>query len=291
MSKNIDLLVVGDAFIDILVPVAGISPDGAFERDIKVTAGGLANTAAWASRLNATVAFVGKVGDDIFGQTYHEDLINEKVLPALSLSNKPTGKCILLVDGRRRTMILDRGANDDLTIKDVPDNLLKRSKYIYFSGYSFASKILQKEIKKIMKDARAFGKTVVFNGGAHNLIKDNHLFFEKIIEEYVDIFALNEDEAEIFTGEKILKRKVAAIKDIGTPFIVTLGKKGSIAFDGKHTVRTKIKPVAKVVDITGAGDAFMGGFLAGLSKDKTFKESISFGHATARKVVTRVGAR
>jgi sugar/nucleoside kinase (ribokinase family) len=290
-GKKIDLLVVGDAFIDILVPVDGITPDGAFEKEIKVTAGGLANTAVWASRLNADVAFVGKIGDDIFGQTYHQDLIKENVLPALSLSNKSTGKCILLVDGRRRTMIIDRGANDDLKRKDVSDNLIKDSKYVYFSGYSFASNTLQKEIIKIMKDARELESTVIFNGGSYNLIMDYHSFFKKVIEEYVDIFVLNEDEAKVFTGENDIQRAVNAIKDIGTPFILTLGKDGSIAFDSKRTIRTKINPVPHVIDITGAGDAFMGGFLAGLSKDKTFKESITMGHATARKVVTNVGAR
>ncbi len=288
---KLDLTVIGDAFIDIVVPIDGITHDGAFEKDIKITAGGLANTAVWASRLNANVAFVGKIGEDIFGQTYNQDIINETVLPSLSFSDKPTGKCILLVDGRKRTMIIDRGANDDLRRKDVPDDLLKSSRYVYFSGYSFASKIIQKEVKKLMKDVRAFGNTVVFNGGSYNLIRDNHSFFEKIIEKYVDVFSLNEDEAKAFTGERDIQRAFEAIKDIGLPFILTLGKEGSVAFDGKDVVKNKIKYLKKVVDITGAGDAFMGGFLAGLSRGKTFEEAIPIGHSTARKVVTRFGAR
>lgn len=291
MNRKVEITVVGDAFIDILVPVHEISPRGVSHRKISMMAGGIANTAIWAARLNANAAFVGKVGKDAFGELYRKDIVNENVLPHLSVSNKPTGKCVCLIDGNERTMVVDRGANDDLKRKDVPSDLLEETRYSYFSGYSFASKTLQREIQRVMKKAKSKGNIVIFNAGSYNIVEDNLQIFKKAVEKYVDILVLNELEAGAFANEDNLNNITLSLKEIVPKFVVTLGPNGSIAFDGSEMIRTIVKPIPNIIDTTGAGDAFVGGFLAGAARQKTFRKSILLGHGVAEKAITKIGAR
>ena len=76
-----DLIIIGDAFLDIIVPVDKLGPGGVFQKNIEIVPGGLATTAVWASRLNTMTGVVWKIGEDIFGQMYKEDLVKENVLP------------------------------------------------------------------------------------------------------------------------------------------------------------------------------------------------------------------
>lgn len=290
--NKIDLVVIGDVFIDLFIPTDELTPGGVFQRNIDITPGGLATTAVWASRLNTMTGFVGKIGKDAFGQMYREDLIKENVLPFLYYSDKPTGKCISLIhEDKDRTMIIDRGANDELKKEDIPLDVVKNAKYIYFSGYSFGSQKLQKEIVYIMKQIKDMNRKLVFNAGAYNLIEGNCHLFKDIIKRFVDILILNEKEGDALTGEKNVVEIHESLKSMVTRFIVTMGAEGSVAFDGYKTIKTEIDPVSNIIDTTGAGDAFAGGFLAGLINQKTFEDSLSLGHDTAEKVILKIGAR
>lgn len=290
--NNPDVTVIGDAFIDVFVPIYTLGHGGVFESKIDVSVGGIANTAVWASRFGAKSAFVGRVGMEPFGQMYKRDLVSEKVLPFLKYSDKPTGRCLILIHhNKERTMIVDRGANDDLKSTDLSDRLLEKTKYAYFSGYSFASRSLRKELVKVMKKAKKFDTVTVFNGGSYNIMADHLTLFEKVVDRYVDIFAMNEAEAGVFTGEGDIRGIARTLVNAVPRFVVTLGKKGSVAFDGRRILKTKASGVHNVTDTTGAGDAFMGAFLAGISKQKTFKDSIQSGHNAAEKVVASIGAR
>lgn len=290
--NKIDLLVIGDAFIDIIVPADNLVSSGVFQENIKIAPGGLATTAVWASRLNTMAGFAGKIGKDVFGQMFQEDIIKENVLPSLSYSEKPTGRCISLIhENKDRTMLIDRAANDELKKEDIPLDAVKKAKYIYFSGYSFGSQNLQKEIVHIMKQIKDMERKIVFNAGAHNIIEENCQLFENTIKRFVDILILNEIEGKALTGKKNAIEIQKSLKSMVARFILTKGGEGSIAFDGDDMIETEINPVRDIVDTTGAGDAFAGGFLAGLIKEKTFKESISLGHTTAEKVIMKIGAR
>lgn len=290
--SEIDLLVIGDAFIDLFIPTDELTPGGVFQENIEIVPGGLATTAVWASRLNTMTGFVGKIGKDVFGQMYREDLIKENVLPFLSYSDKPTGKCISLIhEDKERTMIIDRGANDELKKEDIPLDAAKNAKYVYFSGYSFGSQNLQKEIVYIMKQIKDMGRKIVFNAGAYNIIEGNCQLFKDTIKRFVDILILNEKEAEALTRKENVVEIYESLKSMVPGFILTKGAEGSIAFDGEEVIETEINPVHNLVDTTGAGDAFAGGLLAGLINQKTFEESISLGHNTAEKVIMKIGAR
>lgn len=285
------LVVIGDAFIDLIVPIHNINKGGVFQRKIAIQLGGLANVAIWASRQNVKVAFIGKVGNDCQGKLYSGKLAAEGVSPFLSISkDQPSGICVSLIhDDKERTMIIERNANDYLTENDISMQVLEKSKYIYISGYSFQSKNLQRVFLYIMKEALKYETKIVFGGGSYNIINKHLDIFLEIIKNYVNILILNYDEALILTKAPTIQNAFERLKKIAPKYIITLGDKGAMGFDGEKEIKSGIKPVKNVIDTTGAGDAFSAGFLASLI-NRPFKESIQPGHQLARRVIQKPGA-
>jgi sugar/nucleoside kinase (ribokinase family) len=292
MILDNDLVVIGDAFIDIIVPVNNTNKGGVFQKKITIQIGGLANVAIWAARQNVKAAFIGKVGNDCQGKLYSKKLAAEGVTPFLSISkDKPTGICVSLVhDDKDRTMIINRNANDRLMENNIPIQVFEKSDYTYISGYSFQSKNLQNVFLYIMKEAPKYETKMVFNGGSYNIIEKNIDRFLEIIKNHVDILILNYDEALTLTKASSLQSAFERLKKISPKYIITLGDKGAMGFDGEKEIKSGIEPVKHLIDTTGAGDAFSGGFIASLINGEPFKESMQLGHELARRAIQKTGA-
>lgn len=292
MVQNNELVVIGDAFIDIIVPINGIEGGDVFQRDIILNIGGLASTAINASRNGVNAAFIGKVGDDLFGKVYLEKLVAEDVTPFLCKSqSQNTGICVSLIhENKDRTMIIKRGANDHLRKEEVPLEVIKEANYVHFSGYSFADEGLRKVIIDVMKESKKFDTKVVFNGGSYNIIKENLIIIRGAIKKYIDVLILNINESKSITEEHELQKITKRLKKLVNTFIITMGERGSLAYDGYNEIRTDISSIENVVDTTGAGDAFSGGVLAGMIRNKPFKESILLGHKIAGEAIQIMGA-
>ena len=113
--------------------------------------------------------------------------------------------------------------------------------------------------------------------------------------DYIDFFTPNETEAEFYTGIKITNEKEAKVAsekllEMGIKkVVITLGEKGLFYSDGKEDIYLKANTV-KVVDTTGAGDAFNGGLALGLSQNKSIKECLEFANKVAGASTTKQGA-
>ena len=129
--------VIGDALIDIVVPIYGIKPGETHHKNILISFGGTANVAVQVSRLGKRAGFVGMVGNDALGLSFIENLKKHNVKALISLDNDhPTGLCVSLAyeDGER-TMVASRGANDYLTRARIDAHLgqIVKSKIVYFN--------------------------------------------------------------------------------------------------------------------------------------------------------------
>lgn len=150
--------VLGDAMIDIIVPIHNIKPGETYYRKISITCGGVANVAVQLAKLGESVNFVGKVGNDVFGIYFKEYLESVGVRDLTFIDDKHnTGTCVSLTyENGERTMIVNKGANDYLSINDVSrciDDIIN-SKIIYFSGYSLISEIPSKAVLYVVKEAK-----------------------------------------------------------------------------------------------------------------------------------------
>jgi len=255
--------VIGDAFIDIIVPIQGIEPGGTYHRDILVTCGGTATTAVYIARLGEKASFLGRVGNDALGKYFKENLKKNGVKDMTVVDDHQTGLCIALpYSNGERSMVADRGANNYLTAHDITQrqNAVFKSQIIYLSGYSLA-RMDTEETLSVLGRCREHGCQVWFNPGAPNLITDS---LKHTIYQFFDALILNIAEAKTLTGGKNIAGMKGALEQLANPVVITLGKEGCVVLRaGQHPVSVGGERVPDIRDTTGAGDAFAAGFIVG----------------------------
>lgn len=295
--KNIDCSVVGDAMIDILLPLSDIadiyslSKGGVANTKMRLSPGGSANVAFYITKLGGNSVFMGKVGDDFFGEIFLEDLAKNGILANVSLTKgENTGVVFVLdfADGER-SFIVNRGANAKLRYEDLNLDLIRDSKYLFFSGYSFQHKEVLNSIKRLLKET-ANATSIVFNPGAPNLTKRFRDSFIDVIRQYVSVLILNEAEAEYLTECVSEREMLDYLLSLADTVALTKGGRGSIVARQDEIYEIEANTV-KVVDTTGAGDAYTGGFIYGLCQGWEVKTAGKFASKVAARVVSHPSAR
>lgn len=295
---KLDCTVIGDAMIDIILPLPDIENPNCllrgdvFNTEAKISLGGTANVSVCVSKLGGKSAFIGKVGDDYFGKIFVEDLGASKVIKNVSMGKtKRTGIVFDLVfQNGERFFIIDRGANAHLRYEDIDFNLIHNSRFLYFAGFSFQDEETSETIQKVIRKASEKDITIVFNPGAPNLAKRFRDKFIDNIKKYVDILILNDVEAQHLVNSNKDNEIISFLLSIVDKFVLTKGNKGSII--GTQNEVHNIKAYhTKVVDTTGAGDAYAGAFIYGLSRGWRDDKTGKFASEIAGRMVARVGAR
>ena len=247
------------------------------------------NQAVAIARLGGKVNFISKIGKDAYGELALNTLKknNIKTDNVIQNENLQTGVAGILVDQKsgKNAINVIVGAPSTLKISEINKqiNLIKKSKIF----------LTQLEIPKdvtlhCLKTAKDNGCITILNPApASEITKE---FYNN-----VDFFTPNETEAEFYTGIKITNEqeaKQAANKLINLGMkkvIITLGEKGLFYSDGKEEIYINASQV-KVVDTTGAGDAFNGGLAFGLSKSKSIRECLELANKVAGLSTTKLGA-
>ena len=272
---------IGEAFIDLIVPAWSINRGETYHREIRVFVSGLANVAIEISKMGEEAKFIGKVGKDPFGMFLRQTLKQYGVKDLIFVDKiLRTGLCISLVyeDGER-TMIADRGANDNLSIEEIESRMdeIRNSRIAYFSGYSLQRGETRESVLKCIKDCREHGIEIYFNPGAPNLIKKG---FREIIKNFVDVLILNEDEARKLTRREDINFE--GLNELVDLAVVTRGKYGCTLIKNGNVVNVKTKEI-KVQNTTGAGDAFSVGFIVGRLRGMDDIECAKLGNQTAAR--------
>ena len=295
--KEIVCTVIGDAMIDIILPLTGkkdvycLSQGGVVNADITVSPGGAANVAYYISKLGLKSSFIGKVGDDLFGRMIMDDLDDNGITANLAITkSRATGLVVSLVmpDGDR-FFIVDRGANAYLKFSEVDTKLIGMSEYLYITGFSFQDESTEESIRTVLKETQS-DLTIVFNPGAANIAKKYRNKFLDIITQYVDIIILNEDEGKCLTGFSKEHEIVDFLLTVTHVVALTRGGKGSII--AKRDLINNIEACnTRVVDTTGAGDAYAAGILYVLAKGGNLAEAGELASKLAGRAVAHWGAR
>ena len=297
MVKNIDCTVVGDAMIDVLLPLSDIedihrlSQGGVTNTKMRLLPGGSANIAFYITKLGGSSVFMGRVGDDYFGKVFQEDLGDNGILANVSISkNENTGVVFVLVfPNGERFFIDDRGANDELNYEDIDLDLIRDSKYFFFSGYSLQDKGVGDSIKRLLEET-VNDTRVVFNPGAPNLATKFKDTFTDVIGKYVSVLILNEAEARCLTQCASEGETINYLLSLADTVALTKGERGSVVARRDEIYEIKAG-TAEVVDTTGAGDAFAGGFIYGLCQGWNLKDAGELASKVAARVVSHLGAR
>ena len=279
-------MVIGDVIDDIIVvPERAIRPNTDTNARIEKTLGGsAANVAAWAASSGASVQFIGCVGQDDLARN-ESNFATAGVSARLQVSDRATGSIVVLVDGDSRSMLTDRGANQDLNL-DAIEAELADAKVVYLSGYALLGKSAE-SVLGLIERAHGHGALVAVDPGSTGYIEDYGVERYRELLKHVDVCFPNLEEAELLR----LEGQVPLL-------VITDGERGATSQLGDGEELRASGLTVDSVDPTGAGDAFCGVFLArfaesraGLSDSTAVAEALNAGIAAGAKAVTTLGAR
>ncbi len=252
-------------------------------------AGNNNNNAVGAARLKMKTALYGNIGGDGNGNMLLDHLKKEGVITRYVVVNKniPTEQSIVLTYQGERTILVYHYPWD----YNLPD--LERARWVYFSSvsYSFANTPLISQIENYIERT---GANLVYGPGTHQL---NHGVkkYPKLLS-LSKVFIVNKGEAkkilEMPEEKKVdIKKLLSGLADLGPKLVVvTDGLDGSFGFDGENFYEIGIFP-ANLVEMTGAGDGYSTGLLAGLFHGNSLPEAMRWGAANGASVVEEIGAQ
>jgi sugar/nucleoside kinase (ribokinase family) len=262
---------------------------------IEVSGGSAANTIAGVASLGARAAFVGKVKDDELGRVFAHDIRAAGVAydtPPAS-AGPSTARCYVLVtpDGER-TMNTYLGAAQDLHPNDIDDDAIEASGIIYLEGYLWDPPKAKEAFLKAAKIAHDAEREVALTlSDAFCVDRYRAEFLDLIRTGIVDLVFANERELHSLYQTADFEAALDALRHDAKLAVVTRSEKGSIVLTRERTEAVPAIPVARVIDVTGAGDLFAAGFLVGRARGAEYRIAARLGALVAAEVIQHLGAR
>ncbi len=255
--------------------------------------GSAANTCAVAAALGSRVAYLGKVADDQLGAVFRHDIGAAGVhFPSAPLvAGAPTARCLILVtpDGQR-TMHTYLGACVSFGVADVDAALVGDASVLYLEGYLFDPPAAQAAFRRAAAAAHAAGRQVALSLSDPFCVDRHRAAFRELVRQEVDVLFANEMEItslyEVNSFEEAAERARA---DVGLA-VLTRSEAGSVILRGAESVAVPAEST-RVVDTTGAGDAYAAGFLAGLTAGRSLGACGRLGSIAAGEIISHYGAR
>ncbi|WP_206932533.1 adenosine kinase [Roseococcus thiosulfatophilus] len=313
-APSLDILGIGNAIVDVLAP-----SDDAFLAARKLNKGGMqlisteeaealyaamppgvessggsaGNTCAVAAALGARVGFLGKVADDQLGAVFAHDIRAAGVhFPTAPLKGgAPTARCLILVtpDGQR-TMNTYLGACVTFGPGDVDAQEVARAQVVYLEGYLFDPPEAQAAFRAAAKAAHAAGRQVALTLSDPFCVGRHRAAFRDFVKGETDILFANEAEILSLYETEDFEAAAAQVAREVKIAALTRSEHGSVILAGGERHVVAAQPT-KVVDTTGAGDAYAAGFLAALTRGLPLPECGRWGSIAAAEVISHYGAR
>ena len=250
--------------------------------------GSSANTMSGTAKLGVKTGYIGKVGQDLLGEFFADEMRKTHVEPLLFQTATPTGcaHAVITPDGER-TFATYLGAALELSDKDLTPELFKDWDIFYVEGYLVYNRPL---LDKALALAKAQGMTIAMDLASYNVVEDNREYMNNILKDYIDIVFANQEEARACTGKENPEEALHDLASLCDIAIVKVGAHGSWVQRGAWTVRVEPMP-ATVVDTTGAGDLWAAGFMAGYVKGESLEKCARMGTLLASNIIEVLGAK
>ena len=314
IDAQYDILGIGNAMVDVVARVdesflsrhdmrkgAMILVDAAAAEAIyaamppatESSGGSAGNTCAVAATLGARVAYLGKVAADQLGAVFDHDIAAQGVhFPSTRLTGgAPTARCLIVVtpDGQR-TMNTYLGACVTFGEDDVDEDLVAAASVTYLEGSLFDPPGAQAAFRKAAAAAHRAGRQVALSLSDAFCVDRHRDAFRDLVAGHVDILFANETEITSLYQKNTFAEAAEAARAEVAMAALTRSEAGSVIIRGMETVTIAAEP-AKVVDTTGAGDAYAAGFLTGWTSGKSLAVCGRMGGIAAAEVIGHYGAR
>jgi len=261
--------------------------------DERFLGGSVVNTIVGLTRLGLRTALVGKLGNDESAKFLENELTKNNItFHAPKAKGGSSIAYITVGSNKQRSIKINPGVNDTMTWDDIApfQDLIKNAKLIHTASFACAFNrydSLQTQVK-IAHEAKKFS----FAPGTlycADIYKKQPNLIDDLLWN-TDILVLNKKEAECLTELGYVDAAQKLIEKYGIQNIaITLGTEGCVVFNEKEMHRIPAYK-AEPVDLTGAGDAFVTGFLYGYLKGKSLEECGKLGNKVAAYCIQKKGA-
>ena len=263
MARRYDVTAIGELLVDFTD--SGVSEQG--NRLLEANPGGApCNVLAMLRNLGFNSAFIGKVGDDMFGRMLKENAVRAGIdVTGLKLDGRynTTLAFVENKEGGERDFAFYRREGADLMLKDteIDEGMIRDSKVLHFGSLSMGGELAEAATRRAVKIAEDAGCMISFDPNYRQPLWESE---DKALEKIewglsvCDLLKISDNEIELVTGEKDPLKGAKLIKgryEIPIVF-ATLGREGSIALSGDKVVSVPAFLRKDTIDTTGAGDTF-----------------------------------
>ena len=263
---------------------------------IEVSGGSAANTIAGIASLGGTAGFIGKVADDEFGRIFAHDINSLGVAYGTAKvaagGEHTTSRSLILVtpDGER-TMNTYLGVSTDFRHGDLDAGLIACGGILYLEGYLFDGPDAKAAFKAAATLAREAGRKVALSLSDAFCVDRHRDELLAFIRSGVDVLFANEGEIiSLYQVADFASAAAACGRDVALAAL-TRGAQGCVVVAQGKQIAVPAGKVEHVVDTTGAGDLFAGGFLFGLARGLSHETCARLGGLAAAEVISHIGAR
>ena len=293
------MCVLGDFAWDVLIRTnSELLRGGDTFGEVMLTPGGsAANVAVWASRCGLATQFVGKIGRDHFGVLAQEDLEREKVeAHFVETDAHLTGSVAVFVDHTgERSMVSGHGADFYLLPQELPREVVRTARHLHLTAWSFFVDPPRAAARAAGLLARQSGATLSFDPGSFQMIGEMGVaqFLAVTQDLGIDILLPNKEEGSVLTGGLTEPTEIApALAELYPDALIMLKLDADGALVWKDGAGTHIPAgTNNLVDATGAGDSFAGGFLAHYLDSGEAVAAARYATRISAWVIERLGAR
>lgn len=316
MSKRFQIVGIGNAMVDVLshceeefLAEAGVEKGIMqlidMERAVElyslvgpskeISGGSAANTIAGAAHLGGRVAYVGKVKDDQLGAIFAHDLRAQGAVYETELAPKEseaeTGRCLVLVtpDGER-SMNTYLGWSEHLGPDDIDTDMMADAEWIFLEGYRFDGPESHAAFAKAIAATKNAGGKVSITLSDAFCIERHRAAFARMLKEDVDLLFANRVEILSMYETDDLEAALSAAASEVEIVVCTDSGNGAYIVTGGDRWHIPAVPT-DIVDATGAGDLFAGGFLWGLTNGYELETCGKMANVAGAEVISHIGAR
>lgn len=260
---------------------------------VETCGGGACNTAVGLSRLGLRASFCGVVGSDQWGEklllTMKKEGVNTDSATVVEHETSSFSIILSLPSGER-TILYTPGVNEHL--RDVTLDLaaVAKADVVYLNRLNDTSCEIEDDLIRALVARPEIHLT--WNPGGCQVEAGMDAPDKKALLSVTDLLLLNKEESLAFTGKKTVEEALSVLSRAGAKHVcITDGKHGTVATDGKKTYVCPVLEDVKVIDTTGAGDAFGTGATWAIATGKPLPEALIAGTLNAASNVSHIGAQ
>ena len=315
MAIKLDVVGIGNAMVDAVIPSSkteiekhkinrdsmnlideGLKNNLHDQYEIKEMVGGgsLGNSMFGITSFGGNGSFIGKIKNDEIGIYLQKDMVREGLQFPLGFASPDisTGCCTIFVevDGTR-TMCTFLGAGTLIGPEDIHPKHITSHQIAYLEGYLWDNQNAKMAMKKMVDICKSDNQKIAFTLSDLFCVDRHRESFKELIENDVDILFANEDEIKAQCQSDSLDIAIEYAKSLNMIVAITKAKDGSVIVNNNEVIEINPVKVDKVVDTTGAGDLYAGGFLFGIAKNKVLATCGHYASVAAAEIISHYGAR